>query len=288
MSPAELKYWMAAHRKVASLQPDVAAAVLRAFAILRDTLSESELAQAIESGQFDVLVAQVFSEAIMDRAFIPVRQRIRDTVASGLRYTAPSLPKGGKINGVLSVVFDHLSPNVITAVRRLETAVLQSLTIDTREAMRAFVENGIRDGVGPRTIAREIRPIVGMSPTQSENAIKYEAKLVDAGAGNIAKKVAAYQRKAISVNAEAISRTATLDAFKLGQRLAYEDAIAKGIIDRDRLTKTWIGIMDDRERPTHVAMEGNTVPFDAPFKNGQMIPGESEWNCRCLAKYRVA
>lgn len=43
--------------------------------------------------------------------------------------------------------------------------------------------------------------------------------------------------------------------------------------------KTWFGVMDEKERDEHVAMEGETVLIDEPFSNGLLYP--SEPNCRC-------
>ncbi len=501
MSPSELRYWALAHRRAAALNPAVAAGVLRAFSIVRDSLSEAELARIIESGQIELLITRVFSEATFDRAFIPLRARLREATQQSFRYTVPSLPKGGKVKGEIAVQFDHLAPQVIEGIRSLETSVLTSLADDTKEAVRAFVENGLRDGINPRAIAREIRTVVGMSPTQAANAVKYEARLrgdaflpapapltaaeraalhqyTDLGAykrinpalrgegvlsdadqrlladldraiskatkkapvlyrgeptGNapltgerarealsaatnqterdaivrnltedwarkkyaigdvishpalvstsedlaaplthslsrqtsgvvfkitdahglkvaggdtrfddeaewilrrdskfrilsvgraefeapdgrmvertvvtvahempkataanslteaqIQTRIAAYRRKAVAVNASAISRTATLEAFKTGQALAWRNADDAGIVPPGRLQKTWKGIMDDRERESHIAMEGETVPFDQPYSNGQDYPGQGEFNCRCLSLFRVA
>jgi hypothetical protein len=93
----------------------------------------------------------------------------------------------------------------------------------------------------------------------------------------------------IAFNAETNARTAALDSQKLAQRLSVEDAITKGILDRDRMQKTWVGVLDDRERETHVQMEGVTVGFDEdyvlPDGQVQQIPGDTEYNCRCISRY---
>jgi len=81
-------------------------------------------------------------------------------------------------------------------------------------------------------------------------------------------------------------RTATLDALKKGQDLSWRDAIEKGVVV-GTLTKTWVTVHDDRVRPEHVAMDGQTVPFDAPYSNGQMVPGETDYNCRCISRVTV-
>ena len=288
MSPAERAFWIRANRRASTLSPELARALLRAFAILRESLSDDELSQLITSGQLDGILTNVLDEATMAQAFIPVRARIRDQVDRNFTYFARDLPGAGKINGTVAVAFDVLNPRIIDGIRQLDTKVIQTLQPDIRETVRAFVENGLRDGIAPRSIARQIRDVIGMSPTQLRNAETFEAKLRDAGTpeDRIAKQVAAYRKRAISLNAETNARTAALDAMKLGQRLSWEQAADAGIVDRDRLTKTWRGVLDLRERLTHVAMEGQTVPFDALFSNGQMIPGDTEYSCRCIPIYR--
>lgn len=295
------------------MQPEIAAAILRAFAILRDGLSEAQLARLIASGELDQLLRDFLSDDVMARAFIPLRQRIRFGVERQLKYFAADLPKAGKVDGVLAIAFDYLNPRVLDAIRALDTKVIQTLADDVREAVRAYVENGIRDGANPHAVARQIRHIIGLAPNQERAVRNYERALrgtnpnakpgdyklrdrrYDTTKGplteaQIETRVAAYRRKMVDFNASTNARTAALDAMKLGQRLSWEDAIEKGIVDRDRLFKQWIGVMDDRERPEHREMEKITVHFDEAFPepSGEMIPGESTYNCRCIPRYFVA
>jgi uncharacterized protein with gpF-like domain len=290
VSPAERAYWLRANRRIAGLQPDVQAALLRAFAIVRDSFTDSELAQLIASGNFERIVTSVFSEAVLDRAFIPTRYKIRTAIDQGFKFSTYDLPKGGKVDGQIAVMFDHLSPDVIAGIRTLETKVITSLKSDIRETVRAVVQQGITDGVGPRAIARNLRSVIGMSPTQEMNAVKRAAKLADEGKTQVQidKAMTAYRRKAIALNAETNARTATLDAFKQGQRLSWKAAVDQGIVPPERLMHQWIGVMDDRERPEHVAMEKEVQPFDVPYSNGELVPGESTYNCRCLDRVFVA
>lgn len=290
MSPND-RFWLIAQRRVSAMQPDVQSALLRAFAIIRESFTDAELTRIIDSGQIDRLFSEALDQAAMDRAFLPYRQRIRRVTDKGFTFATKDLPKGGKVDGVVAVSFDHLSPDVITAIRTMETKVLADMQSDIRDTVRAFVENGIRDGKNPRAIGRTLRDVIGMSPTQTENAAKYEAGLraKDLPSDRIDRMVATYRRKAISLNAETNARTATLDAYKEGQRLAWQQARDSGVIPPGtELTKTWKGVMDLRERPEHVAMQGETVPFDQHFSNGEMNPGDSTYNCRCVAIVRAA
>jgi hypothetical protein len=210
------------------------------------------------------------------------------------------------MNGQIAVQFDYLNPLHLDAVRSLETRVITTLREEQRDVIRAHIENGLRDGAGPRAIAKGIRPIVGLAKNQAQAVANFRLALEEGRIGDalgyklrdkrlkvskemspaqIDKAVEAYRKRFIAHHAETISRTATLDALKKGQQLAQEEAVRNGILQGDRLMKKWIGVMDERERESHRAMEGESVPYNVPYSNGQQVPGETEWNCRCLSRF---
>ena len=158
-------------------------------------------------------------------------------------------------------------------------------------------------------IARDLRTVVGLGPAQLQQVDNFRDALLGQNGRSITgytlrdkrfdrtilkgdltpqqvdKMVEAYTRKRVAQNAESVARTATLDAQKLGQHLAMDDAVKKGVYDPNRLVKTWRGVMDSRERPEHVAMEGETVPYDQAYSTGEITPGSSTYNCRCISIY---
>jgi len=99
--------------------------------------------------------------------------------------------------------------------------------------------------------------------------------------------VAAYEQRMIAFNANTIAKTAALDAMKLGQQLSWDSAVANGIVDGDHLVKTWVTVGDDRVRDEHAALEGETVPADEAYSNGEGVPGESTYNCRCISSFHM-
>src|SRR6185437_9197767 len=310
MSAADSIYWIKAQRRAASMQPDVQLAVLRAFRLIRESLFESQLARIIATGNLDALLDQAFRQAVMDTAFQPVRDQIRRSVGQSVTYYAKQIAIPASLPGV-TIAFDVLSPHVITGIRSLETKVIGDLQTDVRETVRAFVENGLRDGVGPRAIARDLRTVVGLGPSQLQQVDNLRDALLGQNGrsvtdytlrdkrfdrtiakGNLTpdkidKMVDAYLKQRIAQNAETVSRTAVLDAQKLGQHLAVQDAISKGVYDPNRLMKTWRGVLDSRERELHLEQEGSTVAWDQPYPGtGEIIPGSSTYNCRCVSIYR--
>lgn len=275
---------MAAQRRANRLSPDMAKDLLEAWRVLRESLNDAELARLIASGQID----KILDEALLDKAFTPLKERILAATKKGFQAATPEMPKVAQA----MVGFDTLSPDVITAVRKLDSRVINTLKDDVRDTVKAYVENGLRDQKTANAVARELRSVIGMSPTQAENVVKYEARLralvrkplTDA---QIDKKVAAYTRRAIALNADTVSRTASLDSLKLGQKLSWQDAITKGVVNGADLYKRWTTVGDDRVRDSHREMNGEEVPFDGHYSNGDDVPGESDWNCRCLSRVIV-
>ncbi len=311
MTPTERALWLRLQRRAGALEPQIANAMLKAVRTIAENFSESQIAQMIATGQIDRVIAVAFNDAILNSAYAPVREKMRDGMRDGAKYFARDLPKPpSSVPGSISFAFDSLSPNVITAITQLETKVIRTLKDDTREVVRAHIENGLRDGTHPRTVARDLRKVLGLAPNQLaavENyrkslesgnvskALRYKlrdkrlAVRKDMTPAQIGKAVDAYRRKMVAFNAETNARTAALDAQKLAQRLSWEQAASQGIVDRRRLVKTWAGTLDERERETHREMENVTVGFDEVFVlpdgQQQMVPGDTEYNCRCIARY---
>jgi hypothetical protein len=219
-----------------------------------------------------------------------------------------ALPRARELVGV----FDVLNPRVIDAVRALDDKVTAALKADVREMVRGAVERGLVEGVNPRTSARSIRQAVGLGPTQEQQVRNFRRALET---GDVAKAlgyekrdrrfdarirrgeltpaqidqmVDIYRKRRIALNAESVARTAALDSVKGAQRLSWDSAIARGIVDRDRLRKQWVTTLDGRERPLHHRLNGTVVGYDETFPTGDIVPGQSEWNCRCIARYFLA
>jgi hypothetical protein len=268
--------WLRAQRRAASLSPDIGRAVMRALNDLRESLSVTEMTRLIESGRVD----QIIDDAKL-KSFEQVSEAIQQAAKDATKQFAKDLPR------LPSVGFNILNPDIIDAIRALDTKVVQSLTEEVRDMVLAHVENGLRSGKAPAAIARTIRPLIGLGPKQLEQADVLRSKLEAKGLpdARIDKLMESYTKRRIRHNANTISRTASMDAMKQGQKLSVQSAVDQGIYDPNRLVKTWVGVMDEREREEHVRMEKETVPYNGRYSNGQDVPGESDYNCRCISRF---
>jgi uncharacterized protein with gpF-like domain len=250
------------------------------------------------------ILSETLPDDVIEQAFRDVRLEMRNGLSRSVQYFARDIPGPG------TVAFDILNPRVLDAVRTLETRVMTNLSSNVRETVRQAIERGLVEGTAPKTVARELRSVIGLAPNQEEAVNNFRRSLEGSNGSplryklrdkrfdrsiakgglspeQIQKQTAAYRKRMLAFNAETHSRTAALDAQKLGQRLSWEDAIERGIVDASAIVQTWTGVDDGRERPEHVAMNGETVPFGEPFSNGDMVPGEHDYNCRCIALVSV-
>lgn len=310
MTPAERLFRLRLERRAAGLAPDLQRAIANGWTRIKLLLSPGQLEAFVASPSAEALLSSVLTPESIARAFAPVSEALRDGVEAAARAVQRELPAAAR-----QQTFNVLNPDVLTGIRTLDSRVLTTLANDTRETVRAFVENGLRDGVNPRTIAREIRSVVGLAPNQLAAVDNFRAMLeagdpealtrelrdrrfdrtiqkAFAGGGlspeQVDRMTEQYRTRFVAFNAETNARTAALDAQKLGQELSWRDAIDRGDIDGERLFKRWSTTLDGRERPEHHAMHGEVVRHDEYFSNGEMTPGESTFNCRCIAVYYTA
>src|SRR5512146_2954240 len=171
-------FWRRVQRRAAIYEPDVSRALLRAFEMLRQQLSTAEVEQMVARGDVDAVIQIVLDDPAFARAAAALRQQTQKIASDGVRYFARDIP-GAFATGQALVAFDVLSPHVITAIRALDTKVMQTLTTDVRETVRAFIENGLRDGVNPRTVGRQLRTVGGLAPNQLEAIQNFERMLKD-------------------------------------------------------------------------------------------------------------
>jgi hypothetical protein len=315
VTPLERAAILKAQSRVSRLQPDMTARILKAWAIIRESLSEAELTRMIDSGFLDRIIQEVLSEPDLDRAFLAFRQEIRQTVEDSYTLSIRDTPKAGKIEGVQAIAFDHLSEHVRTAIQKLETPVLTSLKDDIRETVRAAIRQGLDDGVAPRTVARGLRDVIGLGKNQLEQVQNFRDALegkngrtltdytlrnkrIDAmlekgplTAEQVDRYTEVYRKRRIAENANVVAQTTTRSAYKSGQALSWADAEEKGVIPEGfQAVKTWVHFdPQPNPRPEHQALNGETVPASENYSNGDSYAGEGDpWNCHCLDRFSIA
>jgi len=317
-------FWLRVHARASALVPESTRDFLRAFDVLRAKLTGRQVEAWIAAGEVDRLIAYALKDADFAVAFSGYRARIQLVTRDAAAYFGKDIPGvpvktvGVAFDYLNPRVVDAVRQLDTKMMQKLATETRQTV----RDVIQAGLEAGagprttaiaLRDvlALAPNQLAaiqnyRDAVRFKGGLMSESERAawieqgfdktrraLGYElrdkrfdgiTKRGDLTTAQVDKMEAAYRARMIAFNAETNARTATLDAFKLGQDLSWKDAKEKGLLgERDVLVKQWKGVMDKREREEHIAMEGETVPIDSPYSNEEMIPGESTYNCRCLS-----
>lgn len=317
--------------------PETARRYLEAYRLIRDLLSESELARAIADGSVERLISDLASDDVLDPALRRLRLRLDQVLINTAESEFKALPRR-----FVEPVFSIINPRVIEAARQFDGLAIRSVVESVRETIVQEAIAGLEAGQNPRRVARRIRSSVGLSVNQAQavenfrreimsgdlNALRRvlgkglirrpdgstitrpghasgeglskaqlrrleqllrEGKGVSAQQADI--MVEAYRRRLLALNAEAQTKTQMLQAQKLGARLSWEDAIARGVVPRTALRRRWSAVAgpqgDGRNRPEHLALHGTVVGFDERYPNGQLVPGDSEYGCRCVERIYV-
>lgn len=217
-----------------------------------------------------------------------------------------------------------LNPRVREAVQTIEAWVLPNLRNTTRETVRRVIEDGILEGVNPRALVPRIKDTVGLAPSHVEHVANFRRRLESVhrqrdwpkafqnelrnrrddgklwnalhkreplSRAEVERMTAAYRDRYKRWHAETIARTTSLNAQRSARDAATRSAVDAGLMPAGRITKRWVTNIDGREREAHEEMNGVIVRLDEPFivpgVGAQMLPGESEYKCRCTVAYEI-
>lgn len=142
-------------------------------------------------------------------------------------------------------------------------------------------------------LGRELRD--GRSDRSVRNAIADEAPLPSK---QIDSMVERYRQNFIAYRAEVIARTEGLRAVHQGVEEMFAQVLDSGDVPSEFVTRIWNTAGDERVRPAHVFMDGQTVGVDEPFVDGDgnelaypgdpNAPPETTLQCRCVVSTRIS
>ncbi len=183
-----------------------------------------------------------------DRAMAGVNRYLEEDSKSrwattfGPMYSKASERAGAVIAANMDISWTLIHSNLLKFARLSSAQMVTDITETTRKTINGLITDGLEAGNTATQIAQSIREDTGFTKVRSQ----------------------------------LIARTETTKAFNG----APTDSLKEyGKTSGRVFTKTWSGVLDDRERDEHVDLEGETVAIDDVFSNGEDYPGEP--NCRC-------
>lgn len=301
-------------------EPRIARIFYLAIEELKGEVDLDEIADLLEAGRTDealerlVYVAQSLGTA-SNVTFVTAGQSAAEFLAH---------------SGVARIVFDQVNSSAVAAMQASRLELISEFTDEQRRATSIALISGIEAGLGPREQARQFRDSIGLTERQWAAVETYRRSLESIGTDE-QQTIAALthatrdrrgdaqirravrenqplppdkiewlvQRKiamAIRKRSEVIGRTEAMRAVNQGNEEMYRQAIAAGLIDADKLRRTWVTRLDGRERETHHLLNGQVRRWGEVWitRNGQLrfpgdpeAPAEEVIQCRCVLATRI-
>jgi len=126
--------------------------------------------------------------------------------------------------------FDVLNVRSVELADKICSRMVTNVTEKTKEGISTYIREGIREGKSMPKIAKELRPFVGLTKSQTESVLNYRKLLGDKDkfpkltAAEIDHKVQRYADKTHRQRMQTIARTETARAQSEGYLLGLEDA----------------------------------------------------------------
>ena len=138
--------------------------------------------------------------------------------------------------------FDVVNVNSIKAAEKFTADLVVDVNNKTKTGIRTYIRAGVKEGKSMDKIAREMRPLVGLTDTQTQSVMNYKTLLQDKEkfpnltASGIDKKVQRYADKTHRRRTQTITRTETARAQNIGyvegaSELGIEELEFSAVID---------------------------------------------------------
>ena len=254
-------------------------------------------------------------------------QRFADGFSMSFLAAGRDLGEFIRRNLRLRVSFDSTNPRAVRQMRRNRLQFIREITDEQRRIVRQVVTTGVRQGINPREMARELRQSIGLTAHQQRIVANYERQLRSIGTQDdelaailnrrlrdrrfdpsllraqregarltedqIRQMVNRYRQRWVNFRSETIARTEALRAAHEGNEEMLRQAIESREISAEGITRTWVAAQDGRTRESHANLSGQVRALGEPFKPGLRYPcdpnapADEVVRCRCVLATRL-
>lgn len=322
-------------RLLESQEKTIAHAFVDAIRAVLGAAAVGTLVEMIEAGRSarDIMIALRIDAA----AFSPLVEAIRSTLRVGGEFESRFIRRPG---AAVRVVFDMRHPLAEQWIQRHSSTLVTNILADQEQAIRTVLQAGMEAGRGPRSVAldvvgrmdrstgRRTGGIVGLTDPQAQYVVNARRELLDLSpdyftrarrdrrfdgivrrairdgkplsAADVDRIVGRYSDRLLNLRGEMIGRTEAHEALESGRMQSYQQAIDRGDVRVENITRTWKTASDPRVRDTHAGMHNQAVvgmdaPFVSPSGARLMFPGDRSLGapggeviaCRCTAQVRI-
>jgi Phage Mu protein F like protein len=211
-------------------------------------------------------------------------------------------------------------------MRRSRLHLIKQVSTQQKHVIRSVLTKALKEGIGPRQSARDLRQAIGLTDYQwqavqnyrtalengshkvfsyelrdkrfdrtVENVIDSDDLLDDA---QIDRMVERYTEGWLRYRSETIARTESIRTLSEARHSAWDQMINALDVDDEQIIRTWITTLDGRERDSHEEMHlqevvGLDEPFLTPddeeiyYPGDPSAPEEETIQCRCMELMRI-
>lgn len=246
------------------LEPKLRREFVAGIKNIRKNVKLDDLTRILASGdvrEFETLVLRDFA-GNFTTMFLLLRQGLETAGKIEAARLAPKVSQSG-------FVFNGLNPNTVRFLNEYNFNLIRNLTNTTREGLRVVFKDAFTMGGHPRTQAKLIREMVGLTELQAASIVRATKLMREKNVNQsvIGKFVAKQTEKKIKQRAINIARSETIRALNTGQQMTWEQLAEQGLINRNTAQRRWIVADDDRLCPICESLDGALVGLDEEFSS---------------------
>jgi hypothetical protein len=155
------------------LEPELAKAILDAFVKQQGNADVDAIIAALEAGDVGKVLELLDLPASI-AAFEGVTSSLHTGANAAGAMAAAQVAL--QVKGV-SFAFNSLNPRLITWLQTYSLRLIRQISDGTREGIRQYLTQGMKDGKNPKAVARQIKGIIGLTDKQAQAVYNYRKEL---------------------------------------------------------------------------------------------------------------
>lgn len=259
--------------------PAVRQVLLSAWSEQRGALSASDVAEALEAGDWSATQLDAWRES-----YAGIVLQLTPRWEDGARRASGSIASGLGVG----IQADAFAGRMATWIEAHGGELTTYLTGTQHEAMRAALLQAIPlEGVAPATLAARLRPFVGLTAREVRTVSALRSTLEEEGELTSAQIDGAVARRAdqlLDTRATRIARTEMAEAYNEGALQTVRLASEEGAV---AYVKVWLTGADERVCPVCGPLHEARAPLNSTFDGGRDRP-TAHPGCRCTLLFEEA
>ncbi len=216
--------------------------------------------------------------------------------------------------------FDRFDEGTQRRLRAIINELIEDLGAKAKATIHSVVMEGVRAGDDASSIARNIRDTISLTPNQAQAVANYRRDLEDLNPNALARAlrdtaldaqiqdaidsgdflpdsvmdraVNSYLDNYLDYRADTIARTESLRAGNQGLLDGYQQAVERGVMPQEAVTRHWMAAIDERTCPVCLSIVENNpngVGLNEQFQSDAGPVGDPPIHvrCRCTVQYET-